>query len=46
MNHEAYRIDRDFMDTAADQIAALVRAFVGSSREGFVARRAGGMKLL
>jgi hypothetical protein len=28
-------------DTAADQIAALVQGFVGSSREGFAARRAG-----
>jgi pimeloyl-ACP methyl ester carboxylesterase len=29
------------LDTAADQIAALVQEFVGSSREGFAARRAG-----
>ena len=29
------------LDTAADEIAALVRDFVGSSREGVVARRAG-----
>jgi pimeloyl-ACP methyl ester carboxylesterase len=29
------------LDTAADQIAALVQGFVGSSREGGVARRAG-----
>jgi hypothetical protein len=29
------------LDTAADQIAALVRGFVGSSREGFATRRAG-----
>jgi hypothetical protein len=29
------------LDTAADQIAALVQGFVGSSREGFAARRAG-----
>ena len=27
--------------TAADQIAALVQGIVGSSREGFAARRAG-----
>jgi pimeloyl-ACP methyl ester carboxylesterase len=29
------------LDTAADQIAAWVQGFVGSSREGFAARRAG-----
>jgi pimeloyl-ACP methyl ester carboxylesterase len=29
------------LDTAADRIAALVQGFVGSSREGFTARRAG-----
>ena len=29
------------LDTAADPIAALVQGFVGSSREGFAARRAG-----
>ena len=29
------------LDTAADQIAALVQGFVGSSRDGFAARRAG-----
>src|ERR1700693_5820141 len=29
------------LDTAADEIAALVQGFVGSSREGFPARRAG-----
>ena len=29
------------LDTAADEIAALVRAFVGSSREGFLALNAG-----
>jgi pimeloyl-ACP methyl ester carboxylesterase len=29
------------LDTAADQIAALVQGFVGTSREGFVTRRAG-----
>ena len=29
------------LDTAADQIAGLVQAFVGSSREGFATRRAG-----
>ena len=29
------------LDTAADEIAALVQGFVGSSREGFAARRAG-----
>jgi hypothetical protein len=29
------------LDTAADQIAALVQGLVGSSREGFAARRAG-----
>jgi len=29
------------LDTAADQIAALVQGFVGSSREGFAAGRAG-----
>ena len=29
------------LDTAADQIAALVQGFVGSSREGLAARRAG-----
>jgi hypothetical protein len=29
------------LDTSADQIAALVQGFVGSSREGFAARRAG-----
>ena len=29
------------LDTAADQIAALVQGFVGSSREGFAERRAG-----
>jgi hypothetical protein len=28
------------LDTAADQIAALVQGFVGSSREEFAARRA------
>ena len=28
------------LDTAADQIAALVEGFVGPSREGFPARRA------
>ena len=28
------------LDAAADQIAALVQGFVGSSREGFAARRA------
>jgi pimeloyl-ACP methyl ester carboxylesterase len=29
------------LDTAADEIAALVQEFVGSSREEFAARRAG-----
>jgi pimeloyl-ACP methyl ester carboxylesterase len=29
------------LDTAADEIAALVQGFVGSSREGFATRRAG-----
>jgi len=29
------------LDTAADQIAAFEQGFVGSSREGLVARRAG-----
>jgi hypothetical protein len=29
------------LDTAADQIAALVQGLVGSSREGFAAHRAG-----
>ncbi|MGA7924637.1 MAG: alpha/beta hydrolase [Candidatus Sulfotelmatobacter sp.] len=29
------------LDTAADQIAALVQGFVGSSREGGAARRSG-----
>jgi hypothetical protein len=29
------------LDTAADQIAALVQGFVDSSREGFAAWRAG-----
>jgi len=29
------------LDTAADQIAALVQGFVGCTREGFAARRAG-----
>ncbi len=33
------------LDTAADQIAALVQGFVGSSRGGFRGA-AGGMKLL
>jgi surfactin synthase thioesterase subunit len=29
------------LDTAADEIAAFVQGFVGSSREGFAARRTG-----
>ncbi|MGB8582775.1 MAG: alpha/beta hydrolase, partial [Candidatus Sulfotelmatobacter sp.] len=29
------------LDTAADEIAALVQGFMGSSREGVLARRAG-----
>jgi pimeloyl-ACP methyl ester carboxylesterase len=42
-NAEVHIVDggRFALDTAADEIAALVQGFVGSSREGVVARRAG-----